>query len=190
MDDAKGEHLQVHELVFAIVEVVGQRHSEFFLEYLFCLTSLARHPISDDRVHWMVGAAAIHADPAQLLVFCPIGKLSVRTGMHHHVANFVGGGHVPPEMVVAGVDDQDIPFTNFDPFLDHLARVYIVIPADITQVHYCGGMNEIIHFERGDILAGRVEVNFSVQMSSQVVGVGQHLTVCPIRCQAFKIFQL
>ncbi len=67
VDDAVGEHFQVHQLVLAVVEEICQRHAVFLLEDLVSLAGLARHPVADDGVHRVVGAAAVHADPAQFL---------------------------------------------------------------------------------------------------------------------------
>src|SRR5271157_638609 len=64
MDDAIWEHLQVHKLVLAVIEEIRQRHAIFLLEYFISLARLARHPITDDGIHGMVSAAAIHTDPA------------------------------------------------------------------------------------------------------------------------------
>ena len=70
-----------------------------------------------------------------------------RSFLHDHIANFIGIGHVPTKVVVAGVDDEDITLMNGYPVLNHLACVDIVIPADIAQIDDCGGMDEKIHFE-------------------------------------------
>ena len=101
----------------------------FFLKYLVGLARLARHPVADDGVHRVVGAAAVHADPAQLLGLGPLGELAVRAGVLDHVADLVGGGHVPAEVVVAGVDDEDVALAHLDALFDHLAGVDVVVAA-------------------------------------------------------------
>jgi hypothetical protein len=51
-------------------------------------------------------------------------------------------------------------------------------------------MYEIIHIQRGNILAGSMEMDLAIQMRTEMVGVSQHLPVGSIGRQAFKIFQL
>jgi hypothetical protein len=51
-------------------------------------------------------------------------------------------------------------------------------------------MDQIIHVQGGDIFSGGMEMDFSIQMGSQVVGVSEDLPVGPIWSQAFKIFDL
>ena len=154
MHDAVWEHLDVHELILGVVEELRQRHAVLLAEDVIGLACLARHPVADDGVHRVVGAAAIHPDPAQFLGLGPIGELAVRAGVHHHVADFVGGGHIPAEVVVAGVDDQDVALAHFDALLDHLAGVNIVIAANVAQVDDGSIMHQEVHVQRGDVLPG------------------------------------
>ena len=78
----------------------------------------------------MVGAAAIDANPFELLLLAPVGKAGIGAGVHDHVAHFVAVGLVPAKMVVAGVDDEDVAFAHFHALLDHFRRVDIIIAAD------------------------------------------------------------
>ena len=87
----------------------------------------ARHPLADDGVHRVVGAAAVDADPAQLLPLGPLGELAVRAGVLDHVADLVGGRLVPAVVVVARVDDEDVALLHLDALLDHLRGVDVVV---------------------------------------------------------------
>ena len=190
VDDAIGEHFQVHQLVLAVVEELRQRHAVFLLEDLVRLAGLARHPVADDGVHRVVGAAAVHADPAQLLGLGPLGEFTIGTGMLDHVADFVGGGHIPAEVMVAGVDDEDVAFAHFDTLFDHLAGVDVVVAADIAQVDDRRLVHQEIHIQRGDILARRVEVDLAVQVGAQMIGMGHHLPVGAVGRQALEVLHL
>ncbi len=89
--------------------------------------------------------------------------------MHDHVAHLVGCGHIPAEVVVTGVDDQDVAFLDLDALFDHLAGIHVVIAADIAQVDHRRLVHQVVHLERGDVLAGRVEVDLAIQVRAQVV---------------------
>ncbi len=145
------------------------------------LGGLAGHPVADDGVHWMVGAAAVHADPLYLLFLAPLGELAVRPGVLDHVADLIRVGLVPAKVVVAGVDDKDVALPYLDPLLDHLGGIDLVVTRGVGQVDDGGRAGEeLVQVQRGNVLAGRVEVDLAVEMGAQVVGVGQELAVGPI----------
>ncbi len=108
VDDAEGEHLDMHQLVLAVIEELLQALPVFLLEDLLGLLRLAGHPGADDGVHGVVGAAAVDGDPAQFLGFGPLGEFAIGTGMLDHVADLVRRRLVPAEVVIARVDDQDV----------------------------------------------------------------------------------
>ena len=64
MNNAEGEHFDMHQLVFRIIIEFGQTHAVFVLKYLLSLLRLARHPIPDDGVHRVICTAAVDTDPA------------------------------------------------------------------------------------------------------------------------------
>ena len=145
VDDRFGEHVDVHQLVLAVIEELLQALTKFLLEDLLGLLGLAGHPGADDGVHRVVGGAAVHRDPAQFHLLRPFGKFAVWTWMFDHVADLIRGGLIPAEVVVTGMDDQDIAFFDFDPVFDHFAGVDIIITADIAQVDDGGIMHQVIH---------------------------------------------
>ena len=71
-------------------------------------------PLTDLRVHRVIRAAAVHADPADLLVTHPLDEVQRRARMAQHVAALVRSGAVPAVDVVAGVDDEDVAFLDGD----------------------------------------------------------------------------
>ena len=108
VNDAMWEHLDVHQLILAVVEELFQRLAVFLLEDLSGLPGLAWVPVADDGVHRVVSTAAVHRQPAQFFGLAPVGKLPIRAGMFDHVADFVGGRLVQAKVMIAGVDDKDV----------------------------------------------------------------------------------
>jgi len=51
-------------------------------------------------------------------------------------------------------------------------------------------MDQVIHLQRGDVFAGSVEVDLTIQVGAQVIRVGHYLAVSAIGCQALEIFHL
>ena len=99
MDDVVREHLDVHQLVLVVREALLHGRAIHLAEELVGLSRLAGHPVADDGVHlclrpWcrhgVIGAAAVDADPLDLLGLAPLGELAVRVGMLDHVADLVG----------------------------------------------------------------------------------------------------
>jgi hypothetical protein len=180
VDDPKGEHFQVHELVLAVVEVFGQGHAVLVLKNPLGLARLPGHPIPDDGVHRVVRTPAVYADPAEFPGLCPFRELTIGAGMHDHIADLVGSRHVPTEVVVSGVDDEDVAFLDFNPLLHHLTGVDVIIATAVTQIYHRAWMDQVIHVQGGDIFSGGMEMDFSIQMGSQVVGVSEDLPVGPI----------
>ena len=57
----------------------------------------------------VVCGAAVHADPAQLLFPYPADEVQAGAGVAQHVAALIRLGAIPAILMVAGIDDQDIP---------------------------------------------------------------------------------
>jgi len=133
-------------------------------------------------------SALPQSTPIQRSFLClgPYSELAIRAGVLDHVANLVGRGHIPAEVVVAGVDDQDVPFADFDALLDHLAGVNIVVSAHIAQVHHRRLVHQVVHIQGGNILARRVEVDLTIQVGAEVVGMSDHLPVRPLGARRLK----
>lgn len=51
-------------------------------------------------------------------------------------------------------------------------------------------MDQEIHLQISHVLAGGVEMDFTVEVRAQVVGVGEQLPVRTIRCQPLEILGL
>jgi hypothetical protein len=69
------------------------------------------------------------------------------------------------------MNDEDIAFFHLNPILHHLAGVHVVIAAGIAQVNDRCFMRKEIKIKRGNILARCVEMDLTVQVGSQVIGV-------------------
>ena len=133
MDDAVRKQVEVHQLIFAVVKKFGNGLAMFLLENFFRLACLARLPITNNGVHRVIGTAAIHGEPTKFFALAPIGKFPIRSRMLHHVANLIGRWLIPTEVMIAGVDDQDVALFHFDSFFDHLAGVYVVVAAHVAK---------------------------------------------------------
>lgn len=131
MDDPFGEHLDMHELVLVIREYFLDRFLILRLEMRLRFFCLARHPRPDDGVHRMIGTAAINPEPFQFFIFAPLCELAVRARMLHHIPDFIGDRLVPTIAVIAGVDEQDVTFSDLDTFLYHFGSVDVVIAGGI-----------------------------------------------------------
>ncbi len=131
MDDPFREHLDMHELVLVIREHFLNRFLVLCLEMRLRFFCLARHPRPDDGVHWMISTAAINPEPFQFFIFAPLCELAVRARMLHHIPDFISDRLVPAIAVIAGVDEQDVTFSDLDTFLDHLGSVDVVIAGGI-----------------------------------------------------------
>jgi hypothetical protein len=101
-----------------------------------------------------------------------------------HVADLVGVGLIPAEMVVAGVEDQDVAFPYLDPLLDHptpvrfgdhsLWRIGLAVARRVRQVDdRCRSDEKVVELQIGHILAGGEQVDLAVQVGAQVFGMGQ-----------------
>ena len=190
MDDTVREHLNVHQLVLRVVEDVGQAAAILLLEMQVCLPGLAGHPLPDDRIHGVIRATAVHADPAQLLPLGPVGKLAVGTGMLHHVADLIRRGHVPTKVMEAGVDDEDVARLHLHLVLNHFRRVDVIVRHDVRQIHHRGIMDKKVHLQIGHVLTGGVEVNLTVEVRAQMVRMGQQLPIRAVGRQPLKILHL
>jgi len=110
--------------------------------------------------------------------------------MLHHVADLVGRGHIPAEVMEPGVDEEDVALAHLHPLLDHLGRVDVVVAANVGEIDDRARTDQEVHVQAGDVLAGREEVDFPVQVGAQVVRVGQQLSVRTVGCQPLEILHL
>ena len=110
--------------------------------------------------------------------------------MLDHVADFVRGGLIKSVMVIASVNDEDVAFLNLDALLDHVRGVDVVIADDIGQIDNDAFVHKEIEIKLGDVLARCVEVNLTIQVRADVVGMRHQLAVGTIGCQALEILHL
>ena len=110
--------------------------------------------------------------------------------MLHHVAYFVAMGHIPTEVMVTGVDDEDIAFFHFHAVSDHLAGVHIIITSSVAQINDGGIVYQVIEFQGGDVFTSGPEVAFAIQVGTKVVGMSYDLAIGTIGGQAFEVFHL
>jgi len=191
VDDVVWKHFDVHQLVLVRREHFRHRFAVLFLEMRVRFFGLARHPGANDRVHRMIGAAAVHADPLDLFALRPFGELAVGPGMLDHVPNFVGKRLIPAVAMIAGVDDENVPFAHLDALFDHLGRVDVVIARDVGEVNDDAGTDEeIVEVERGDVFAGSEKVNLAVKVRAEVVRMRDELSVRAVRRKPLEILDL
>ena len=156
------------------VKALGQGGTVHLLEELVGLGGLAGHPVADDGVHRVVGAAAVHADPLDFLGLGPLGELAVGAGMLDHVADLVGVGLIPAKVMVTCVDDEDVALADVNPLLDHRRGVDLVVAGRVGEVHDHARPDEkVVEVQLGDVLAGGEEMDLAVQVGPQVVGVAE-----------------
>ena len=185
------EHFDVHQLVLVAGENFFDRLAVLFLEMRVRFGGLARHPIADDRVHRMIRAAAVHADPLYLFALRPFRELAIGSGMLDHVTNFVGERLVPAVAMIAGVDDEDVAFAHLDAVFDHLGCVDVVIACDVREVNDDAGTDEkIVEVERRNVFAGREKVNLAVEMRAEVVRVRDELSVRAVGRKPLEVLDL
>jgi len=110
--------------------------------------------------------------------------------MLHHVADLVGRGHVPAEVMEARVDEEDIAFPHLHPLLDHLRRVDVVVAADIGEIDDRARTDQEVHVQAGNVFAWREEVDLPVQVGAQVVRVRQQLSVRAVGRQPLEVLHL
>ena len=66
--------------------------------------------------------------------------------MFDHVADFIRRAMVPSEMVVTGVNDQDIPFFDIHPLFNHLAGINLVVTCSVAEIDHYTFIDQEIHF--------------------------------------------
>ena len=191
VDDVVREHFDVHQLVLVRREHLRHRLAVLFLEMRVRFLGLARHPRADDRIHRMVRAAAVHADPFDFLPLRPFRKLAVGPGVLDHVPDFIGERLVPAVAMIAGVDDENVAFAHLDAVLDHLGRVDVVIARGVGEIDDAAGTDEeIVQVERGDVFAGGEKVNLAVKVRAEVVRVRDELPVRAVGRKPLEILDL
>ena len=82
--------------------------------------------------------------------------------MFNHVTDFVAIRLVPAKVVVARVDYQNIPVAHFHPLFNHLGGVDVVIATHVAEVYHGRFPTQKVKRQRGNVLAGRVKVNFAI----------------------------
>jgi hypothetical protein len=99
-------------------------------------------------------------------------------------------GHVPAEVVVAGVDDEDVALADLGPLLDHLRGVDLVVAGGVGEVHDDARPDgKLVERQLGNVLAGGEKVDLAVEAGAQVVRVGKQLPIgptypnCTTRCR-------
>ena len=110
----------------------------------------------------MIGAAAVHTDPAELLRLGPISKFTIGTGVFDHITDFISGIVIPSEMMVPSMDDENIPFFYLHPILDHLAGIDLVISNGIAQINHNPFIDQEVHLQLSDIFAWGIEMDFAI----------------------------
>jgi len=110
--------------------------------------------------------------------------------MLDHVTDLVPRGLIPAVVVKPRVDQKNIPFFNFHPFLHHLGGVDIVVGTNIRKIDDSPFVDQKVHIQAGNILSRGIEVNFPVQVGSDMIRVGHHLTIGPVGGKSFKVLYL
>lgn len=112
--------------------------------------------------------------------------------MTNHVALLISLGGIPTILMVTGVDDEDIALTNFAALLDHFGSVdaEVFAAGSISQVNNNAGTNQLGQLELINGTAGGIEMQRAIQMGTNMVGMGEELTVSAVGRQTLEELHL
>ena len=151
VDDAAVEQIQVRVLI----ELVERVHlvpifAEFGNQLAIGLGEGLGMPDALDRVHGMILADGIDAQPFDLLRHTPVRKIGRGAGMADHITEFVGVGAVPAVFIEPGLDQQDIAFADLHDAFEHFRRVRVQVGDQMRDVGDGAGADPVLQWHLPD----------------------------------------